>query len=204
QASRELVPGVALGRVRGKGPHGVERGLPELLRGHRRARVADQREPLRQPPLQPQVPERGQQLAPGQIPRRAEDHGRLREDLLGHHLPPSDGGPTSIHSSVTRTAYTGTGSTAGPPTGSPVARSNSLWWQGHTTVSSWSPSVPSASEHPSWGHSSPNANSSFSTCGTAPRGPGGAKERSPPPGPSASDPTRRYISSTRASSLKER
>src|SRR4029453_15957733 len=124
QASRELVPGVALGRVRGELPDGVERGLPELLRGHRRARVADQRKPLRQPPLQPQVQERGQQLALSKIPPRAVDHGRLREDLLGHHLPPSDGGPTSIHSSVTRTAYTGTGQPSRPPTGSPVARSN--------------------------------------------------------------------------------
>src|SRR4029450_6017796 len=104
-----------------------------------RARVADQREPLRQPPLQPQVPERGQQLALGQIARRAVDHGRLREDLLGHHLPLSDGGPTSIHSSVTRTAYTGTGSTAGPPTGSPAARANSLWGPGHHHVLSLSP-----------------------------------------------------------------
>src|SRR4029450_11815488 len=98
----------------------------------------------------------------------------------------------------------GPGSTAGPPTGSPVARSNSLWWQGHTTVSSWSPSVPSASEHPSWVHSSPNANSSFSTCAIATRRTGRSKERSSPSGTSASDPTRRYISSTPASSLKER
>ena len=52
--------------------------LAELLVGEHRARVADDREPLGEHPLQVEVEERGQQLALGQVAGGAEDDDRLR------------------------------------------------------------------------------------------------------------------------------
>ena len=61
------------------------RVVVELLVGHRRARVADDREPVRQQPLGVQVEERGQQLALGEVAGRPEDDDGLRVGRLERH-----------------------------------------------------------------------------------------------------------------------
>jgi hypothetical protein len=69
----------------------LRRATPELVVGDRRSRDADDGEVVREQSRLAQVVQRGQQLAPGEISGRAEDHhraGRRRRrlaivDLLG-------------------------------------------------------------------------------------------------------------------------
>ena len=89
-----------------------------------------------------------------------------------------------------RTRNTGPGPRRGPRPAPRSRRSNALPWQGHSTCLLASSSSPSASEQPSWVHSSPNANKSFSS-GRPRRGtPVARTARSSPRGSRPSAPTR--------------
>ena len=183
----------------------VERVLPELLRGHlgsARSRPARTRSGAAPAATGARTP------AAASAWSRSPDAPKItaacgRSSLTIHQPPRTAARPRSTRRS------------RGPCTRAPDRRrdprrarrspgSNSLWWQGHTTVSSWSPSLPSASEHPLvralvaervqvvLDVRDRHAQAREVEGAELPRGPRPASRR------------RRYISSTRASSPNER